>query len=223
MKDRIFKYLLEAGRGVAAAQILSDVLNTHSPNARSSDSALAGFLRQDPRFVFTGDLWHLSSLSKEPIRFDLGQTVVLHLQSANRSETLQGLRGAIRWADGRLQEFTAPASISILSRLRSEIEGYLLIVWSSWQLRLWNGLLRSQALEAWRGDKLKSLFFTQSRSRKRQGEIWEKEIVSRWLTANRKRLNYFDVNEVGDFASVLERLRHYLYDPDRLTHTVYYR
>ena len=154
MKDRIFKYLLEAGRGVAAAQILSDVLNTHSPNARSSDSALAGFLRQDPRFVFTGDLWHLSSLSKEPIRFDLGQTVVLHLQSANRSETLQGLRGAIRWADGRLQEFTAPASISILSRLRSEIEGYLLIVWSSWQLRLWNGLLRSQALEAWRGDKL---------------------------------------------------------------------
>ena len=72
-------------------------------------------------------------------------------------------------------------------------------------------------------EKLKSLFFTQSRSRKRQGEIWEKEIVSRWLTANRKRLNYFDVNEVGDFASVLERLRHYLYDPDRLTHTVYYR
>jgi hypothetical protein len=72
-------------------------------------------------------------------------------------------------------------------------------------------------------EKLRSLFFTQGRSRKRKGEIWQKEIVSRWLAANRKRLNYLDVNEVGDFASVLERLRQYLYDPDRLTRKVSYR
>jgi hypothetical protein len=454
VKDRILKYLLEAGRGVSANQILSDVLNIHSPNANSSDSVLAGFLGPDPRFVFTEGLWHLSLLSREPIRFDFGQTVVLHLQTPNRYETLQGLRGAVRWADGRLQEFTALASIKILKRLRSEIEGHLLIMWSSWEFRLWNGLLRSRNLEAWRGDKLylrnlatrvlkrmhsrlqpeelaselglspadeerpremiqylnacwlllldripadfcrnldtvdewingrrtavdfshfafgvdylrqlpsasgvyvmkdcegtvfyvgksrnlkrrvssyftpralcqpkiariheqlhsievrktdneidallmemrmiknfrpainlqteihegqagrhegrnllffvvnadqngvkiyflrkgifagrysallgrapsgklrqklNSIFFTRSRSRKRQGEIWEREIVSRWFSANQRRLNYLDVDEVGELAAVLERLRHYLNDPDRLTRKVYYR
>lgn len=454
VKERIFKYLLEAGRGVAAARILSDVLNIRSANARSSDSVLAGFLGQDPRFVFTEGLWHLSPPSKEPARFDFGQTVVLHLQSENRSEALQALRGAIMWADGRLQEFMAPPSNHVLRRLRSGIEDHLLIVWSSRELRLWNGLLRSQGLEAWQGDKLylrnlaarvlkrmpsklkpedlaselglsppdedrprqvaqhlnacwrllldrvpaefsrnpdslgkwmngpgtavdfsrfafgpgflqklpgaagvyimkdregailyvgksrnlkrrvssyftpralndskiarihnhlhsidvrvtgneiealltemrmikdfrpainlqseiherhsdrqegrnlllfvvaaeqkgvkiyflrggifagrhsaplgrppskrlreklKSLFFTQGRSGRRQGEIWEKEIVFRWFAANRKRLNYLDVDEAGDFASVLERLRHYLCDPDRLTRKVYYR
>ena len=48
-------------------------------------------------------------------------------------------------------------------------------------------------------------------------------LVPRWFTANRKRMNYLDVNEVGGLASLLERLRHYLYDPDRLTRKVYYR
>jgi predicted GIY-YIG superfamily endonuclease len=452
VREQIFKYLLGAGRGVAAAQILSDVLKIHSPKAHSSDSVLAGFLGDDPRFVFAEGLWHLSSFSQEPIRFDIGKTVVLHLQSANRSETLRGIRGALMWADGRLQEFTTPASINDFGRLRSETEDHLLIVWSSRELGLWNGLLRSQSLEAWRGDrlylrdlaaralkrmpsklqpdelaselglspadearprdvarnlnacwlllldripaescrnldslrdwiggpgidfshfafgpnflrqlpstsgvylmrdredtviyvgksrnlkrrvssyftpcalyrpkiariherlhsidvrrteneiealliemrmirefrpainlqteihegqadrhqgrnlllfvvgaeqkgvkiyflcngifagrhaaslggspskrlqaKLKSLFFTQGKRRKRRSEAWEKEIVSRWFTANRKRLNYLDVNEVGNFASLLERLRDYLCDPDRLTCRVYYR
>jgi hypothetical protein len=72
-------------------------------------------------------------------------------------------------------------------------------------------------------EKLKSLFFAQGRSRRWRGEIWEREIVSRWFAANRKRLNYLDIDEAGDFASALERLRHYLYDPDRLTRKVYYR
>jgi predicted GIY-YIG superfamily endonuclease len=454
VRERIFKYLLKAGRGVAAGQILSDVLNIHAPNAHSLDSVLAGFLGEDPRFVFAEGLWHLSSFFKEPMRFDFGKIVVLHLQSANRSETMPGLRGAIMWADGRLQEFTAPASINALNRLRSEIEGHLLIVWSSRELGLWNGLLRSQSLEAWRGDKLylrnlaaralkrmpsklqpeelaselglspadeerpcdvarylnacwlllldrvpaescrnldslrdwidgpgtavdfshfafgpdflrqlpgasgvyimkdsentiiyigksrnlkrrvtsyftpralchpkiariherlhsidlrrteneieallmemrmitefrpainlqteirerqadrhqgrnlllfvigaeqkgvkiyflcngifagrhaaslgrlpsrrlreklKTLFFTRGGRRKRRGKIWEKEIVSRWFTVNRKRLNYLDVDEVANFASLLERLGHYLCDPDRLTRKVYYR
>jgi hypothetical protein len=454
VKERIYKYLLEAGRGVSATRILSDVLNVRSPNANSSNSVLAGFLGQDPRFVFTDGLWHLSSLSKEPIRFDFAQAVVLHLRSPNRYETLQGLRGTIRWADGRLQEFTALASINILRRLRSEIEGHLLVMWSSREFRLWNKLLRSRNLEAWRGDnlylrdlaaktlkrmhsrlqpeelaselglspadeeqphemiqylnacwlllldrvpadfrrnldsvgewindtktavdfshfafgvnylrqlpsatgvyvmkdfegtilyvgksrnlkrrvssyfspralchpkiariheqlhsievfktdneidallmemrmikdfrpainlqteihkahagrhegrnllifvvdadqngvkiyflrngifagrysaslgrppsrklreKLKSLFFTQGGSRKRQSEIWEREIVSRWLSANQKRLNYLDVDEAGELAAALELLRHYLNDPDRLMRKVYYR
>jgi hypothetical protein len=454
VKERIYKYLLEAGRGISATQILIDVFNIHSPNANSSDSVLVGFLGQDPRFVFTKGLWHLSSLSREPIGFDFGQAVVLHLQSPNRYETLHGLCGAIRWADGRLQEFTALTSINILRRLRSEIEGHLLVMWSSWEFRLWNKLLQSRNLEAWRGDKLylrslatrvlkrkhsrlqpedlasglglspadeempremiqylnacwlllldhipadfrrnldsvdewinggrtavdfshfafgvnylrqlpsvtgvyvmkdckgtilyvgksrnlkrrissyfspralrqpkiariheqlhsievfktdneieallmemrmikdfhpainlqteihkagadrhegrnlllfvvdadqngakiyflrngifagrysaslgrppstklqeklKSVFFTQGRSRKRQGEIWEREIVSRWLSANQKRLNYLDVDEVGELAAVLELLRRYLNDPDKLTRKVYYR
>lgn len=72
-------------------------------------------------------------------------------------------------------------------------------------------------------ERLKSLFFARGRRRNRRGEIWEKEIVSRWLTANQKRLNYFDIHEVEDFAAVLERLQHYLSDPDKLTHKVYYR
>jgi hypothetical protein len=120
VKERIYKYLLEAGRGVSATRILSDVLNVRSPNANSSNSVLAGFLGQDPRFVFTDGLWHLSSLSKEPIRFDFAQAVVLHLRSPNRYETLQGLRGTIR--------------SSPLSHLSISLEGFALrsraICWS---------------------------------------------------------------------------------------------
>ena len=72
-------------------------------------------------------------------------------------------------------------------------------------------------------EKLESLFFTQGRGRGRRGEIWEKEIVSRWFKANQRRLNYLDVDEVADFTALLERLRHYLCDPDRLARKVYYR
>jgi hypothetical protein len=380
--------------------------------------------------------------------------VVLHLQSPNSSGILQNLRGAVSWTDGRCREFAAAASINFLSRIRSEIEGHLLIVWSSHELRLWNGLLRSKGLEAWQGDtlylrnlaarvlkrmpsrlkpedlaselglsppdeerpldlieyltacwsilldsipaefrrdfdslsgwiegpktavdfsrfvfgpgflrqlptasgvymmmdfrgkilyvgksrnlkrrvssyftpralsqpkiakihahlhsieilrtdneveallmemrmikdfrppinlqtevhdrqdarhegrnlllfvvdaeqkgvniylfrdgifsgrhpaslgrppskrlreKLESLFFAEGRGRRRRGEIWEKEIVSRWFTANQRRLNYLDVSEAGDFAALLAQLQHYLCDPDRLTRKVYYR
>ena len=66
VKERIYKYLLEAGRGVEASQILRDALNIHSPNAHSSDSVLAGFLKQDPRFLSTGGFWHLSPISRVP-------------------------------------------------------------------------------------------------------------------------------------------------------------
>jgi hypothetical protein len=72
-------------------------------------------------------------------------------------------------------------------------------------------------------EKLKSLFFTRGTSRKPKGKDWEKEIVFRWLAANRKRLNYLDLDEAGNFASVLERLRLYLCDPDKLARKVYYR
>jgi predicted GIY-YIG superfamily endonuclease len=71
--------------------------------------------------------------------------------------------------------------------------------------------------------KIQSVFFTTGRTRKSRGEDWEKEIAFRWLAANRKRLNFLDVDEAGSFASVLELLRRYLCDPDRLARKVYYR
>ncbi len=454
MKERIFKYLLEAGNGAAAAQILSDVLNLHSPAAHSSDNVLAGLLRGDPRFVFAEGFWRLSSLCREPIQIDFSKSVVLHLQSANRLEILQHLRGAVAWPDGRFQEFRVPGSIQMLRGIRSEIDDHLLILWSSLELGLWNRLLQSRRLDPWRGDtlylrnfaskvlkrslsrlppgdlalelglsapdeerprdmvrhlnaclmllldrvpeefrrsldglrkwldgpktavdfsrfafgpgflrqlpagpgvymmkdcmgtiiyvgksrnlklrlsayfqpralshpkisriheqlhsievhrteneiealliemhmirefrpavnlqteihrrladrhqgrnlllfvvdaeqmgvkiyflrdgifagrhsaplgrppskrlreKLRSLFFIEGKSRKQRSEIWEKEIVSRWFSANRKSLNYLDVNEAGNFASLLKRLNDYLCDPDKLTHRIYYR
>ena len=71
--------------------------------------------------------------------------------------------------------------------------------------------------------KLEALFFTQGRGRKRRGEAWEMEIVSRWLTANQRRLNYLDVDDAGNLAAALARLQYYLCDPDRLARKVYYR
>jgi len=139
---------------MASDQILSDVFNIHSPDAHSSNSILAGFLAQDPRFVFNQGLWYLSSLPMEPIPFNLGQAVVLHMQCPNRSVTLRGLRGAIRYVDGGLREFTASAPINVLNRIRSNIEDHLLIAWSSRELQLWNRLLRSKSLEAGQGDRL---------------------------------------------------------------------
>jgi hypothetical protein len=453
MKEQIFKYLLDAGRGVAAAKVLEDVLNIRSPNSQTSNNVLAGILGQDSRFTFNGGLWHLSSHPGEPVKSDLSRAAVLHLKSPNLANKLQASFGAIRQPDGRIEEFTARTPINIFGKMRLSIAGQLLIVWSSRELRLWNAFLQVKGLETWHGErlylqnlaarvlkrtpskiqavelaselglsppdeenlreiiqylsacwllllervpsehcrnihslqewidspgtavdfshfafgrgflqqlpsasgvyimknregtilyigkssnlkrrvssyftqrapcnpkitkihtqlhsieicatdneiealllemrlikdfrpainlqteiherqvdrhagrnlllfvvdekqkgvriyflrngifpgrcaaslgglpskrlkqKLKSIFFTRSR-RRRQGEIWEKEIVSRWFAANQRRLNYLDVDDMKGFAAVLERLRNYLCDPDKLMHKVYYR
>lgn len=153
MKERIFKYLLESGSGVAADKILSDVLKIHAPDPHSANTILTGILAQDARFIFAQGFWHLSSYSKEP-KSDFDKAVVLYLQSPDGSETLRGLRGAIRHADSSIKEFTASATINIIARMRSEIEGHVLVVWSSRELRLWNGLFHSKGLEAWQGNTL---------------------------------------------------------------------
>ena len=435
-------------------EILRDVLGIYSPKAHSSDGVLAGFLKQDPRFVSNGGLWQLSQNIEVPAGIEFGKAVTLHLQSPGSSGILQGLRGAIRLADGRCLEFAFPASFDVLGRIRSEIENHMMIVWSGRELRLWNGLLRSKGLGAWQGDTLnlrslaaralkrmpsklrledlaselglsppdegrpvsvihylndcwsllleripaescrdivslrewthdrkaavdfsrfafgpgflrqlpgtsgvymmmdfggkilyvgksrnlrrrvssyftpralsqpkiakmhahlhsieilktdnevealmmemrmikdfrppinlqaeihgrkaarhegrnlllfaadagmkrvaiyifkdgvfsgrhsaplgrppskrliaeiESRFFAEGKARRRRGELWEKEIVSRWFAANQRRLNYLDVDEAGDFTALLARLRHYLCDPDRLARKVYYR
>jgi hypothetical protein len=453
MKEQIFKYLLDAGEGVAAARILEDVLNIRSPNSQTSNAVLAGILGQDPRFTFNEGFWHLNSHPGEPVQSDLSRAAILHLKSPNRPNELQAAFGAIRQSDGCIEEFTTKTSIHAFGKMRSAIAGHLLVVWSSRELRLWNAFLQVKGLETWHGDrlylrnlaarvlkrspskmqadelaselglsppdaervreeiqylnacwlhllecvpsghcrnahsllewidgpgtavdfshfafgpgflrqlpgasgvyimkncegtvlyvgksrnlkrrvssyftqralsnpkttkihaqlhsieirrtaneiealllemrlikasrpainlqteiherqadrhagrnlllfvvdekqkgvriyflrngmfagrgsaslgrppskllkqKLKSIFFTQSR-RRRQGAIWEKEIVSRWFAANQRRLNYLDVDDVKGFAAVLVRLRNYLCDPDKLMHKVYYR
>jgi hypothetical protein len=71
--------------------------------------------------------------------------------------------------------------------------------------------------------RIRSVYFG-TRCRKSAPRVeWETEIVARWLSANRKRLNFVDVDEAGGSDSVIERLASYLKDPDRLAHKVYYR
>jgi hypothetical protein len=49
------------------------------------------------------------------------------------------------------------------------------------------------------------------------------ELVFRWLAANRRRVNYVDVDEAGTFDAVASALAAYLDDPSGLTEKVYYR
>ncbi|MBN1568920.1 MAG: GIY-YIG nuclease family protein [Acidobacteria bacterium] len=154
MKERIFQYLLEAGSGVSADQILGDVFRIHAPDSHSSNSILAGFLSRDARFAFTQGLWSLSSRSGEPGRFDPGRTAVLHLRCPDRAGALRDLRGALRFADGTVEEFTGSAAVKVMCRIRRKIENHILVAWSSRELRLWNGLLRARGLEACQGNTL---------------------------------------------------------------------
>ncbi len=72
-------------------------------------------------------------------------------------------------------------------------------------------------------ERLKSFFLSQSRGRKQRKENWEKEIVARWFAANRKRLNYLDIDQAGDYQTALKLLHDYLCDPEKLSRKVYYR
>jgi GIY-YIG catalytic domain len=71
--------------------------------------------------------------------------------------------------------------------------------------------------------KIQSIYFGSRATRKRRREAWEVELVSRWMTTNRKRLNCVDVDEAGSFDTVVRQLSHYLKDPDQLSRKVYYR
>jgi hypothetical protein len=71
--------------------------------------------------------------------------------------------------------------------------------------------------------KVKSIYFGGRKRSRRAQEPWETEIVSRWLSANRNRLNFVDVDEAGSCETVIERLSAYLQDPDRLARKILYR
>jgi hypothetical protein len=72
-------------------------------------------------------------------------------------------------------------------------------------------------------DKIRTVYFAGRRRRPAKREEWETEIVARWLAAQRKRLNFIDVDEAGNREAVLRLLTSYLRDPDRLARKVYYR
>jgi predicted GIY-YIG superfamily endonuclease len=71
--------------------------------------------------------------------------------------------------------------------------------------------------------RVKSLYFNRRKRPPKAQEFWETEIVSRWLSANRGRMNFVDVDEAGSCESVIRRLSDYLQDRDRLAGKVLYR
>jgi hypothetical protein len=73
------------------------------------------------------------------------------------------------------------------------------------------------------GAKIRSLYFRTRRSEPEGIDERENEIVARWVSRHRKRLNLLDVDEAGTCNSVLRQLGSYFRDPDRLMHKVYYR
>jgi hypothetical protein len=71
--------------------------------------------------------------------------------------------------------------------------------------------------------RVRSLYFGRRRRIPKAEELWETEIVSRWLAANKGRINFVDVDEAGDCETVIQRLSAYLRDRDRLARKVLYR
>ena len=71
--------------------------------------------------------------------------------------------------------------------------------------------------------RIRTVYYGTRRVRPIRREDWETEIVARWLAANKRRLNYVEVDESGDYESALRRLTCLLMDPDRLARKVYYR
>jgi hypothetical protein len=77
----------------------------------------------------------------------------------------------------------------------------------------------SQKLKRW----IQTMFFGRTKSRETPRQVWETEIVFRWLARNRARLNVVDVDESGGAAGAVQILTDYLLDPDRLSRKVFYR
>jgi len=71
-------------------------------------------------------------------------------------------------------------------------------------------------------NRIKAVYFSkQTKSKIR--DAWKMEIVARWLSRNRNRLNWIDVNEAGNYRNVLSLLSDYLSDPEKLCNKVFYR
>jgi hypothetical protein len=71
--------------------------------------------------------------------------------------------------------------------------------------------------------KVRSVYKPARRRKRSVSESWERELVFRWFAANRRKLNFVDVDDAGGPEAALLLLDNFLSDPDRLTHKVYYR
>lgn len=72
--------------------------------------------------------------------------------------------------------------------------------------------------------RVRDIYFSKSRGgQQKEGDVREAEIVARWFSAEKKRLNYVDVDDAGSYESVMRLLQDYLNDPDKLSKKVYYR
>jgi len=71
--------------------------------------------------------------------------------------------------------------------------------------------------------RVRSTFFARHAPAESPGEPWEQEIVSRWLRSNLKRFTAVDVDEAGEYRSVIRQLGACLRDPEAFAKKVYYR
>lgn len=65
--------------------------------------------------------------------------------------------------------------------------------------------------------RIRTLFFTRPAKTQGSPTAWESELVTSWLAANRRRLNFVDIDEAGSFESVRRQLESYLKDRDLLS------
>jgi hypothetical protein len=73
--------------------------------------------------------------------------------------------------------------------------------------------------------KIRLVYYGSGRKARRRasGDSFDREIIFRWLTKNRRNLNFIDVDDAGDCDSTLRRVADYLLDPEKLRKKVIYR
>lgn len=71
--------------------------------------------------------------------------------------------------------------------------------------------------------RIHTVYFTPGRRTRRNHSPWEAEIVARWFSSNRRRINFVDIDAAGTFENAVERVADYLRDPEKLSRKVFYR
>ena len=160
MKELIYKYLLDAGRPVAADEILLAVLKIRSPNALAADKVLRTILHKDRRFTAAHGLWQLRARTPSAPQPDLESISCLSLERGRASSETACVRGALLTGKtGSLWEFdfspgTPIPEIKALKRMVASEGNTTLAAWTGGELRLWNRLLDLWHIEAWTGNPL---------------------------------------------------------------------
>ncbi len=152
MRDRLFRYLQNAGQPLAADQILRDVLRIVSPNALAAHRVLKSFLDDDPRFRCARGLWRVCAEAAplEPLA-----AAALVAEPARGSPDALLVRGAVH-SGGDVLEFGTRESVlrARLGELRRAVrmlEGRLVIAWDARSLRTWQHVLQAAGMPPWEG------------------------------------------------------------------------